>query len=235
MYRFLSKSDLFEYVDDGVQPLRGRGMKDFQDMFVRHRLRGVEGLDILEMGGGHSRVAPILARRNRVVNADKFEGKDGGPANALVDESVKVVRTWLGEGSPELADASFDIVFSISVLEHIKDRGVFERMVADIDRVLKPGGRTIHASDIYLYQDEDQDRRFCQMNHSLCRMYRKVFGSHFELTGEDEIADPPQFKTWMVTNPDHAMLAWNKVSPTLKPDRALAQVATIVGEWQKPG
>ncbi|MBK8551292.1 MAG: methyltransferase domain-containing protein [Ignavibacteria bacterium] len=54
-----------------------------------------------------------------------------------------VVRT------KELPEKYFDFVFSISALEHVplSDERVFEEIVKDIDRLLKPGGLSMHCID----------------------------------------------------------------------------------------
>jgi SAM-dependent methyltransferase len=55
-------------------------------------------------------------------------------------------RTFDGENVP-LPDASVDLVISKSVLEHVPDRQV-EPQLADLHRVLRPGGVMIHIIDL---------------------------------------------------------------------------------------
>src|SRR5687767_6142356 len=77
----------------------------------------------------------------------------GGPTEAQAIPGVEIVRAYLGENSPLLAD--FDVVFSISVVEHVEDLDAFH---ADQLRILKPGGIFIHAIDLYLGEGADTSR-----------------------------------------------------------------------------
>jgi len=52
----------------------------------------------------------------------------------------------LGEGSAELPDDWFDLVFSISVLEHVT-KGEVEGICREMFRVTAPGGTVVHSID----------------------------------------------------------------------------------------
>lgn len=65
---------------------------------------------------------------------------------------VKFVTGLLGTNVQELPENYFDLVFSVSVIEHIPHEflpGVFE----ETKRILKPGGIVSHSYDVYYGQD----------------------------------------------------------------------------------
>lgn len=93
------------------------------------------GARILELGGGSGFQAKRLAERGfHVVSVDV------GTSN-YKEQRVFPVLEYDGKALP-FADASFDIVFSSNVLEHIRDPWPVYREIA---RVLKPGGYGVHA------------------------------------------------------------------------------------------
>ena len=92
------------------------------------------GARILEIGAGTGRQAFELQRRGFAVTA--IEIADSNYAG----HRVFPIKDYDGQTIP-LADASFDIVFSSNVLEHIAD---LSRIHAEIRRVLAPEGYCIH-------------------------------------------------------------------------------------------
>jgi hypothetical protein len=88
MFRVTTKKDYWHYLDScAAKPNRGR-LKDVQDAFILYVLREVENKRILELGGGNSRVLPLLAERNECWNIDKFEGLGGGPITAQKSRGI---------------------------------------------------------------------------------------------------------------------------------------------------
>jgi SAM-dependent methyltransferase len=62
-------------------------------------------------------------------------------------QNTRFVRGLLGEFKSQLPDSSFDLVFSISVLEHVpKERR--SDVYRDMFRILRPGGAIVHSIDI---------------------------------------------------------------------------------------
>jgi SAM-dependent methyltransferase len=109
-----------------------------------HRLRAAE-LDIiasrfpsnariLEIGAGTGAQALALSERGFDVAA-----VDIANSNYATD-TVFPVSTYDGRQLP-FADASFDIVFSSNVLEHVRD---LPPLHEEMKRVLKPGGACVH-------------------------------------------------------------------------------------------
>lgn len=127
-------------------------LKRYQDLlaltFIASNIP--QGAKILEVGGGHSRVLAHLAGRYECWNVDKFEGLGNGP-KALPQSGYRIIQDYLGSNNPELPDNYFDLVFSISALEHTpKDEHLFQNILYDMNRVLKNGGASFHLIDVVL-------------------------------------------------------------------------------------
>ena len=65
---------------------------------------------------------------------------------------VKFVSGLLGTNVKELPDDYFDLVYSVSVIEHIPHEHL-DSVFAETLRILKPGGMVSHTYDIYYEQD----------------------------------------------------------------------------------
>jgi SAM-dependent methyltransferase len=115
-------------------------------------------MDVLEIGGGLSGFQFALARAGcRVVNVDpgmetetfSFPCDEASMArlNAVYGTDVQLRNTTLDRAG--LADASFDVAFSISVLEHLDDEHLVTAM-REAYRVLRPGGRLVMTVDLFL-------------------------------------------------------------------------------------
>ena len=131
-------------------------LKVYQDLLVySFILENVpKGSTILEVGGGKSRILNALKHDYECWNIDKLEGRGSGPT-AVNASGYRLVKAYMGEFSEELPDHYFDLVFSISALEHVEDeKKTFQNICLDIDRVLKPGGYSLHCFDIVLKQDK---------------------------------------------------------------------------------
>jgi ADP-heptose:LPS heptosyltransferase/predicted O-methyltransferase YrrM len=129
-------------------------LKRYQDLLVLAFILAnvAPGSRLLEVGEGDSRILAHLAGRYECWNVDKFEGLGNGPLQARDD--YRVVRDYIGNFNSQLPDAAFDCVFSISALEHTpEDPKVFADVVADIDRLLVPGGLSLHLFDVAFRDD----------------------------------------------------------------------------------
>lgn len=113
-----------------------------------------EGSRLLEIGGGESRIINELKGKYEIWNLDKLEGVGFGPKELIIANGFQLVQDYIGNFSPSLPNSSFDLVFSVSTIEHIpKDRETIENAIADIMRLLKPGGFSLHCIDALLYSD----------------------------------------------------------------------------------
>jgi len=99
---------------------------------VRHTLQGQPR--VLELGGGTGLQASLMAATGAAVDSiDVVAPAPGTPMHFPV-------RLYDGRTIP-FPDASFDIVFSSNVLEHIPDLGL---TLTETLRVLRPGGTAVH-------------------------------------------------------------------------------------------
>jgi SAM-dependent methyltransferase len=95
--------------------------------------------DGLEIGGGDGFVASLVAKHCRsFVTTDSYRARLATGAPAL---PANVRRLVCDAARLPFKDASFDFVFSSSVLEHIRDRAPVYR---ELRRCLRPGGVMLH-------------------------------------------------------------------------------------------
>src|SRR5581483_5626823 len=92
------------------------------------------GAKVLDVGGGTGYQARLLADRGCCVSSVDIQGPETAPPVYFP------VQCYDGAHFP-FPDASFDVVFSSNVLEHIRD---LPGILAEMRRVCKPGGLFIH-------------------------------------------------------------------------------------------
>lgn len=232
MYDVIRKSWVWDMLDrDLLQECGWRGvseLKAIQDMAVYDLIKDARGVRILEAGGGRPRILPILARHNECINLDRFEGTHGGPSQASSFEGIENRFGYLGERDPSLADAGIDIIFSISVVEHVPTSAL-QDFLEDGLRLLKPGGRWIHAIDIYV---EDNPPPAYQERYA---RYRDWFADGRLLPAGPISDEPLLFSCDMASNPDGTMYNWGKVAPSLIGLRQKAQCVSIILAGTKAG
>ena len=128
-------------------------LKAYQDLhafaFIKNNIP--TGSKILEVGGGDSRILSFFQNTHECWNVDKFEGIGNGPID-VPNVNYRIVIDYIGNFNEEIPDNYFDLVFSISVLEHVdlNNTGVWDNILSDIDRILKPGGYSLHCIDIVM-------------------------------------------------------------------------------------
>lgn len=124
------------------------------------------GSRLLEIGGGESRIIKELRTKYEMWNLDKLEGSGFGPKNLIVSEGFNLVQDYIGNHSPNLPASYFDLVFSISTIEHIpQDVATVNNVISDIMRLLKPGGYSLHCIDALLYPDHFFVHPFVSLVH----------------------------------------------------------------------
>lgn len=196
-------------------------LKSIQDLAVYDILRGSKGMAIAEAGGGDSRLLARLARENACFNIEKFQGADGGPPKEIKIENVTNILVFLGEHAPQIKNDFFDVVFSVSVVEHVPTPGLKD-FLEDGLRVLKPGGLWLHAIDIYI---EDEPSDYWRERYDAYRSWM----NHPALAPVGEVSDAPlRFTCDVATNPDEVMYNWGRIAPNLIGLRQRAQSASLL-------
>lgn len=96
-----------------------------------------KGTRILELGAGAGWQAKILSEKGYDVLALEFANPE---FKGLREISVFPIQEYDGVNIPS-PDASFDVVFSSNVLEHVQHEHLLQK---EIRRVLKPNGTAVH-------------------------------------------------------------------------------------------
>ena len=133
---------------------RNGDLKDLQRPWMVKAVLGVargRRGRLLEIGAGEPLVADLLRRLGHEVwVVDPYDGSGNGPTEYQQFRArypqLRFVREQFGETSSHLKPASFDCIYSISVLEHIPEPGVRDVM-AGMKRFLQPEGTSLHAVD----------------------------------------------------------------------------------------
>ena len=226
MLKFLKKHEIWSFLDKDRHAALGWKttdvhLKTWQDVAVHEHIRDASGKKIAEIGGGNSRILRRLSDQNRCVNVDKLEGQHGGPKGEQALPNVETVRVFLGEFSDQLEESSFDLVISVSVVEHVPD-AMLGPFLDDALRIMKPGAVSLHAIDMYL-----ADAEIPASKRRLDRYRAWLEDPRLRPLGEME-ADRAVFSTDMATNPDMTMWYWNRTAPALKELRETAQSVSLL-------
>ena len=209
MYDIIRKREFFEWWEKGLASRDVRHLKNIQDAWVMSELGDRKGLRIAEIGGGDSRLLSHLAKHNSCVNVDKFEGLGNGPKEVAKIKGVEVVPTYMGEFSKKLQDESFDVVFSVSVLEHVPSEKLGD-CFADMSRLLPPGGWMLHAIDVYLYEN---DRVMPRLDEY--RQAAELESLNLAWLGDPVLGpSPARFHCDYATNSVQELAEWNRLAPT---------------------
>ena len=154
----LSYGTVRDYCDsfDHLRPLAtlNGDLKDLQRPWMLKAVlgaaRGRRGR-LLEIGAGEPFVADLLQRLGHEVwIVDPYDGSGNGPREFRrfrgECHDLTFIRDQFSDATRKLKPASFDCIYSISVLEHVPAPGL-TRVMAGLRRFLKPDGATIHAVD----------------------------------------------------------------------------------------
>jgi glycosyltransferase involved in cell wall biosynthesis/2-polyprenyl-3-methyl-5-hydroxy-6-metoxy-1,4-benzoquinol methylase len=161
----LSYATARDYCDSADQlPLLATANEDMKDVQRPWMLKAIlgtvpPGSRLLEIGAGEPIVADLLARLGYDVTViDPYDGRDGGPAEFEAMRAayprVRIVRGLFPHDATE--QERFDCIYSISVLEHLPI-GAIDEVCAQIRRLARDGGHTIHAIDHVLRGAGDAD------------------------------------------------------------------------------
>ncbi|MEL6725959.1 MAG: class I SAM-dependent methyltransferase [Pseudomonadota bacterium] len=225
MFDFVRKPEIWRGMDAGWdKQLAGKlsfQLKTMQDIAIYAYLREMSGKRIAEIGGGESRILPLLKDANECFNIEPFEGADNGPESEIFIDNVQNIRTTVGAFDPVLEDSTFDTLFSISVVEHVPDED-FQSFFNDCVRILKPGGVMYHAIDLYV---ADEPSVFWENRY---KMYRNAVNNHPDVEPISDIFEGPlAFTPDMASNPDQIMHGWKTISPALNDLRQIAQSVSL--------
>lgn len=223
MFSVTTKKDYWKWIEDGVANPKNHNLKEIQDTYIMSLLRYVRGKRILEVGGGASRIAQLLAEKNEIWLVDGYEGKDGGPERPPILPGVKIVVGYMGQFLKDLPDSYFDFVFSISVVEHVKDAD-YPAHFRDIARILAPGGQTIHAIDVYLFDAADECE-YAIIQRDRLALYLdtpRIVGGALKWKQPPQIAATARASAKYAFNGMATLLGWNRLVPDMKDIRANA-------------
>lgn len=154
----------------------------------------------LDLGCGDGTLAAVLFSR---VTGVRWTGLDIDPEDARIARQAGVyerVHTASATAIPE-GDASFDVVFSNSALEHIEQ---LDQVLGEVRRVVRPSGRLVFTVPSESFRDElfwprviraagarrltaryvaALDRRIAHVNYLSADGWRELLGRHgFEMT-----------------------------------------------------
>jgi hypothetical protein len=129
-------------------------LKDLQRPWVFKAILsriGASGGRLLEIGAGEPLVADLLRRgEHEVWVVDPYDGSGNGPREferfRRSYRDIGFIRDCFTESVPGLEPASFDCIYSVSVLEHVPAEELL-RVVLGMQRFLKKDGVSIHAID----------------------------------------------------------------------------------------
>jgi Methyltransferase domain len=234
MLRFVDKHLLWSIADTGVASKcpphpAGWHLKSIQDVVAFSYLHGCRDMTIGEIGGGTSRLLPVLAKTNRCFNIEKFEGLGKGPTREHVIPGVETISAYVGSSRDVIEDGLFDIIFSISVVEHVKDE-LLPDFYSDCRRILKQNGLMLHLIDVYI--DDDRQGAWHRRTQSRIAHYRQPFADALFRSPQEDgfLLDPEdlRFSCSYATNPDSFMERWNRSVPQLRPRREVSQCCSLL-------
>jgi len=208
-------------------------LKGFQDAVAYAQImqfyedRNRAPLSVADVGGDQSRLLPMLLGRAPGVSGaiiDTWEKSIGqGTLTRPASQSgITLIDALLGD--PETAavipDNSFDVVTSISVVEHVSEAAL-DAFFADSLRICKPGGIILHYIDLHI-SDQGSNYRGTATAAAIARTW-------------GPLAEAPTswaFRAGYVTNPDSMMLRWGERGQNI-PHRARNQAVCLVARHDK--
>ena len=218
MLDVVRKAEYFDLLSAGHADPKDHTLKGIQDGWTLAQLDGVTGKRILEVGGGNSRVLPKLTG-NSLWNAEKFQGVGNGPTDANAIKGVAVVPTFMGEFSPDLPEV--DIVFSISVIEHIPFEKYHDAF-KDMARILSPNGIMYHTIDLPL-----GDEVINVAEQRIRLLISAAAEAGLKWRAAPAVSPQCVFTSDMASNSDLTMWMWSRISEASKASGPFVQIVTL--------
>jgi cyclopropane fatty-acyl-phospholipid synthase-like methyltransferase len=237
MFRFVTKKEYWEVVDSGIiKDIPHKfdwHLKSIQDAIAFSFLNKMKNKSLAEIGGGNSRLLPFLAKTNSCYNIEEFKGMGGGPKQEIKLNGVINCLTNIGDFSDSIENEQFDVIFSISVVEHVSSEKLTD-FFKDSYRILRPSGLMIHLIDVYL---EDQLGNNKGSSERVLSYASFLDGTLFKPVEPPTILSEKEvvFSTSFATNPDNMMNQWNHSVPSLRGKRERAQSCSLLMVGRKTG
>lgn len=229
MLKYVTKSRYWDILDKGImEGVSGTSkwhLRDVQEAVVYSYLSDQVSKDIAEIGAGSSRLLEVLAKSNRCYAINEDKGVGGGATSRPSIKNLQFIDCGIGKSHLYIPDSSYDIVFSVSVLEHVPDqelRGIFE----DCWRILKPNGLMVHLINAYV---EDAKGNNGYIWGRIKSYSEPFYEGRFCPTGDIEFStlEDVAFRTTLASNPDDLIHSWNQMVPSLVEKRKVSQSCTI--------
>lgn len=226
MLKYVTKSRYWDILDKGIMGgISGSHLKDVQDAVVYSYLADLVNMDIAEIGAVDPRLLEGFAKSNRCYAINEDKGAGEGAKSRPAAKNVQFIDCVIGKSHLYIPDSSYDIVFSVSAVEHVLDkdlRGFFE----DCWRILRPHGLMVHLIDAYV-EDAKGDNEYLWRR---IKSYAEPFNEGmFCPIGDIEFStlEDAAFRTKLASNPDSMMRSWNQLVPSLVDKRKISQSCTI--------
>jgi len=134
-------------------------LKEFGCLFAYNLAQERKATSVLEFGNGYNPSFSNIFKKEGVSYAcmDNPMGNQGIQGNAekvermisaISDNGHSYYRALLGDKNPAAPNEGFDLIFSISVIEHINDDAM-GACLEDAWRLLRPGGMIAGTIDVY--------------------------------------------------------------------------------------
>lgn len=216
-----------------------RATKEHQRLFMSDTLPNYANSNsrVLEVGADRRiEILQNLEASERWI-ADPYEGTDGGQQTGLPDfgKDITIARCRIGDDSSILPSGIFDLIYSISVIEHIGQaasgfdcrytpsppdgqEAPRRSFCSECYRLLRPGGVTIHTID-----------------HGVRNV---TFDGNFRDAGFEPLLDEPRLSHEEMLNDPQALrqeFQWGtKNDPVAMPEEVYSLNTVLMLGYRKP-
>lgn len=225
MLDIITKAEYFECLNKNLGSKQDHTLKGIQDAWILSQFNGWQGQRLLEVGGGNSRVLPLLSG-NQLWNVEKYEGVGNGPVEPEILDGVTVINAFMGEYHPHLPQV--DAIFSISVIEHIPFEQ-YDDLFQDMARCLVPNGLSVHAIDLPI---KDEPLPFCAQR--IRALVSAVEKAGLEWLHAPSVDPDAVFTCDMASNSDLTMWNWAQISDASRLTGPHAQIVSLKLVARKP-